>query len=222
MKNGYKGAFITFEGPEGSGKTTQSSRLVSFCRDKGLDVVYTREPGGTLIGDYIRSILLDPKNSEMVPKTELLLYAAGRSQHVEETILPSLKQGKVVICDRFMDATTAYQGYGRQIDMELIETLNRIAVGSCEPDLTILLDIEASRGLRKAIALSKDESAGRPDRMEELGLEFHRRVRAGYKKIFEENPQRVHYIYVSRDEEQIFQDILAAVTPVLKRKGILK
>ncbi|MEW5693381.1 MAG: dTMP kinase [Candidatus Hydrogenedentota bacterium] len=214
-----RGIFITFEGPEGSGKTTQSSRLVQYLRDRGNEVLYTREPGGSLIGDKIRGLLLDPKNKEMISTTELLLYAACRAQHIEEMIKPALMRGTIVICDRFMDSSTAYQGYGRQLDLELIETLNKIAVNGCLPDITLVLDIEAERGLKKAIALAKDESAGTPDRIEEMGISFHRRVREGYKKIQQKEPDRVKYIYVNDDEDKIFEKVLDFVKLMLIERG---
>src|SRR3989338_4539555 len=161
-----RGTFITLEGPEGSGKSTQARLLCAYLKRRGLKVLHTREPGGTQIGEKIREILLDKKNSAMRDETELLLYLAARAQIVNEIIRPALKKGFIVVCDRFSDATVAYQGYGAGLNIELIEKFNKIATCRLAPRLTILLDIETEKGLKRA--------ADR-DRMEEKSVEFHKR-----------------------------------------------
>jgi dTMP kinase len=172
--------FITFEGIEGCGKTTQIRLLAESLQARGLRVLATREPGGCPIADAIRGILLDSANSGMAPKTELLLYAAARAQHVYEVISPALREGKAVLCDRFTDATLAYQGYGRSLDRELIDRLNRLAAGDVVPDLTLLLDFPPEEGLRRARLRNESLPEINEDRFEQESLDFHRRVRAGY------------------------------------------
>ena len=172
--------FITFEGIEGCGKTTQIRLLAESLQARGLRVLATREPGGCPIADAIRGILLDSANSGMAPKTELLLYAAARAQHVYEVISPALREGKAVLCDRFTDATLAYQGYGRSLDRILIDRLNRLAAGDVVPDLTLLLDFPPEEGLRRARLRNESLPEINEDRFEQESLDFHRRVRAGY------------------------------------------
>lgn len=175
--------FITFEGIEGCGKTTQESRLAESLAKMGYPVVVTREPGGCSIAEQIRAILLDAGNRAMVPLAELLLYAAARAQHVEEVIRPALDSGKIVICDRFTDATAAYQGYGRSLDLELIGGLNRLATGGVVPDLTILLDCPEEVGLSRAMARINATEGAREERFEQESLAFHRMVREGYLRL---------------------------------------
>ncbi|MBU4205198.1 MAG: dTMP kinase [Candidatus Omnitrophica bacterium] len=178
-----QGLFITFEGPEGSGKSTHSKLLCEFLRRKSVRVLHTREPGGTVISEKIRKILLDPENKRMDVITEMLLYMAARSQIVKQKILPALKQGKVVVCDRFLDATLAYQGYAGGLDIKLIEDIGRLATGGLAPDLTFLLDIDSEQGLARAGNVK--------DRMERKSLTFHRSVRKGYLRIAKKEPARV-------------------------------
>jgi len=168
------GAFITFEGVEGCGKSTQIACLERHLREKGMEVEVTREPGGTAIAEAIREVLLDPRHGDMGEVTELLLYAAARAQHVHGRIAPALKAGKVLLCDRFADSTTAYQGAGRGIDAALLDQLHRIATGGLRPDLTFLLDLDPEEGLARVRA------RGRTDRLEQEALAFHCRVREGY------------------------------------------
>lgn len=167
-----RGIFITLEGIEGSGKTTQAMFLRDLLRAKGFDVVMTREPGGPPIAEKIRDILLDPINKRMVPLTELFLYEASRAQHVAEIIRPAIDAGKAVLCDRFFDASTAYQGSARGLDLATVRNLNILATGGLKPDLTLVLDLPAEVGLRRL--------ARTPDRIESEALEFHERVRQGY------------------------------------------
>jgi dTMP kinase len=170
---------ITCEGIEGSGKSTQISHLASHLRGQGREVVVTREPGGCPIADAIRRILLDPANQQLGATTELLLYAAARAQHVEEVIRPALAQGAIVLCDRFIDATIAYQGFGRGLDLTLIKQLNQVASTGVLPDLTLLFDLPVAIGLSRALARNAValENEGR---FEAESLTFHERVRAGY------------------------------------------
>jgi dTMP kinase len=186
---GADGIFITLEGIEGSGKSTQAARLRDHLQARGLDVVVTREPGGSPIAEKIRKILLDPSNKKMVPLAELFLYEASRTQHVAEIIAPALEAGKCVICDRFFDASTAYQGSARGIDTGAVERLNLLATGGIKPDLTIVLDLPADAGLKRL---------GRSlDRLESESLEFHRRVREGYLRIAAGDPERVKVVDAS-------------------------
>lgn len=183
------GILITLEGIEGSGKTTQAARLRDYLVGRGLDVIVTREPGGSPIAEKIRKILLDPSNKEMVPLAELFLYEASRTQHVAEIIAPALAAGKCVICDRFFDASTAYQGGARGIDTRAVERLNLLATGGRKPDLTIVLDLPADSGLKRL---------GRSlDRLESESMEFHRRVREGYLLIAAGEPERVKVVDAS-------------------------
>ena len=174
------GYFITFEGIEGSGKTTQIGLLGEHLESLGYSVVITREPGGCAISDKIRSILLDADNSSISPLTELLLYAAARSQHVSEVIIPALKRGNIVLCDRFTDATLAYQGSGRGIAREKVDMLNQLACQSLRPDLTVLIDCDVSVGLERARRRIETTSGPREERFELEALEFHCSVRAAY------------------------------------------
>ncbi len=185
--------FISFEGIEGSGKTTQLRRLAENLRRRGGEVCLTREPGGCPIADDIRRILLHPDSRAMVPRAELFLYAAARAQHVEEIIRPALELGQVVLCDRFIDATLAYQGFGRRLDRQLIEDLNRQAAGGLMPRMTLLLDLPVEVGLRRA----RDRNALAFDaegRFEEESLDFHRRVRRGYLELARRHPERIRIV----------------------------
>nr|MBU1328491.1 dTMP kinase [Candidatus Omnitrophota bacterium] len=181
-----RGLFITFEGPEGSGKTTHSKLLCEFLHKKGFKVLHTREPGGTLISEKIRKILLDPKNKGMGVGCEMLLYMAARAQIVKEKILPSLEQRKIVICDRFTDATLAYQGYAGGIDLKVIDNIASIVTKGLKPDITFLLDIDARLGLLRA-GRSKD-------RMERKSVLYHNKVRSGYLDIARKESGRVKVI----------------------------
>jgi dTMP kinase len=180
-----KGFFISFEGIEGTGKTTQARLLSGRLSDEGRDVIMTFEPGGTVIGSKIREILLLPDHGEMSAITELLLYNADRAQHLTEKIIPAVNEGKIVVTDRFSDATVAYQGYARGIDRALIMSLDRLATGSLRPDLTILFDLDVEAGL------ARNRSANKTDRLELEDISFHRRVREGYLDIAKAHPDRI-------------------------------
>ena len=191
--------FITFEGIEGCGKSTQAGMLRDLLQSRGTSVLVTREPGGSPIGEQIRRILLDPGNHGMVALAELLLYEASRCQHVEAVIKPALDAGTVVICDRFFDASTAYQGYARGLDVAMVERLNLVATGGRKPDLTIVLDLPVEMGLRRL---------GRSlDRIEREAVEFHRRVRQGYLKIAESEPGRVKVVNAAGTIDDTFLNV---------------
>ena len=205
---------ITFEGSEGSGKSTQADRLAVHFQRCGIPCILTREPGGTPIGETIRELLqFAPHNSTMTAETELLLFAASRSQLVREVIRPALKRGTCVIADRFFDSTTAYQGAARKLDRQMIERLNTFAVGDCLPDITFVLDVDA------ATAMSRMQHAPRKaDRMEQQAAEFYERVREGYREIAARDPGRIVLIDGSRDADEIENEIwetLSSRFPIL-------
>lgn len=203
--------FITFEGIEGCGKTTQESLLVKALTERGYPVVMTREPGGCAIAEQIRAILLDAENRALVPLAELLLYAAARAQHVEEVIRPALDAGRIVICDRFTDATSAYQGFGRALDLELIGRLNRLATGGFSPDLTILLDCPEEVGLSRALARINAAEGAREERFEQESLAFHRSVRQGYLSLAASEPERFVVMDGTRGIEETAAAVMEAV-----------
>jgi dTMP kinase len=177
------GRFVTFEGIEGSGKTTQMRLLYEYLKERDVKVMVTREPGGTVIGEKIRGILLDPTTKGLVPRAELLLYGAARLQHIEEVIQPALDEGTTVLCDRFVDATIAYQGYGRELPLSEVKVVNSLVAVDLKPDLTILLDLPVEAGLKRARERNKADAASAASRFEEEDMAFHRRVREGYLAI---------------------------------------
>lgn len=199
--------FITFEGAEGSGKTTQIQLLADALRKQAIDVTTTREPGGTRIGNAIRSLLLDLRHTEISPRTETLLFQAARAQLVDEVILPALAAGRVVLCDRYADSTLAYQGYGRGQSRTVLRGLGAYATRELTPDLTIYLDIDVDAGL----ARKRTGAAEEWNRMENLEVEFHRRVRAGYLALAAEEPARWLVIDASLPIDAIQPAILARV-----------
>ncbi len=197
------GPFITFEGIEGSGKSTQIVLLEKYLSAHGKSVTLTREPGGTSIGDQIRKILLDPSNTSLDAKAELLLYAAGRAQHLAELIVPERRAGRIVLCDRFSDATLAYQGYGRGLDLELIRSLDKVVADAIRPDLTILLDIDAAVGLARARGRNSRGGLEAEARFENEELSFHERVRQGYLALAKQEPERFQIVDALPDPETI-------------------
>ena len=199
-----KGKFISFEGIEGTGKSTQAKLLQQHLLDRGREVVLTEEPGGTLISLRIREILLSVDHKNMKPLTELLLYNAARMQHIHEVILPAVDRGAIVITDRFTDSTYAYQGYGRGIDFKLLESIDRIATDCLRPDLTLLLDLDVETGLKRNRRINKT------DRLELENVEFHQRVRRGYHELAAREPDRIKLIHASGSIQEI-QDIVVSV-----------
>jgi len=202
--------FITLEGPEGCGKTTQLKLLDAWLQEMGYDTLATREPGGTKISEAVRAILLDPDNSEMTAEAEILLYSASRAQIVGEVIRPNLDRGTIVICDRYADSTLAYQGYGRQLDLETLKTITAFATGGLVPNLTIYLDIPIEVGLRRK---TDDEW----NRLENQELAFHERVRQGYLQMVEEDPDRWVVIDAARSLLDIQMEIRTCVAKLLPR-----
>lgn len=210
--------FITFEGIEGSGKTTQIALAAEYLRRLGYTVVTTREPGGCPIADAIREILLHPANSRLVDRAELFLYAAARAQHVDEVIRPALQQGQLVLCDRYTDATLAYQGYGRGLDLDLIEELNVLACGDCRPDLTLVLDMSHETGLRRALQRNSAENTAHESRFEQEALEFHQRVRDGYLALAQKAPERMRIIDASGSSDEVASRLSVCLGDFLSRK----
>ena len=210
--------FITFEGVEGSGKTTQIQRLKKYLTQKGIRCKVTREPGGCSVSEKIRKILLNPDHCEMVPATELLLYEAARAQHVEEVIKPFLEKEGVVLCDRFSDATLAYQGYGRRMDLKWIQRLNHLSSQGIRPDVTFLLDCPSDVGLKRAIERNRTLKQEREERFEREEIEFHRRVRKGYLAIARKEPSRVKVIDTRQGEERVFEKIRKIVDNLIEDK----
>lgn len=208
-----KGIFISFEGIEGSGKTTQARLLFDYLSRKGIDTLLTEEPGGTNIGRAIRAILLSPEHFIMNPVTELLLYNASRCQLMNEVIIPALLSDRMVISDRFSDSTYAYQGWGRGIDMGLIDQIDRISTRGIMPDITFLIDIDVEAGL------ARNKKANKVDRIELEEIEFHRKVRYGYLELARLQPERIKIIDGSRGIEEIHRHIITVVDSILSNQG---
>ncbi len=204
--------FITLEGIEGSGKTTQISNIVDFIHQKGKKAFATREPGGTAIGRRIRSILLDPESHDLSPEAELLLYTADRVQHIKTVIQPHLDAGEIVICDRYFDATLSYQGYARGLDIKMIRDLHGIACRSLMPDMTLLLDLAPETGLMRAWAqIEKGARSGTETRFEKEKLEFHEKVRSGYRQLAAEDADRFVIIDAEQDAKSVTEQIVAVL-----------
>jgi len=213
-----EGLFITMEGIEGCGKSTQTRLLAAHLQAKGISCIATREPGGTRIGDLVRSILLNPEHGELSPRGELLLYAAARAQHVDSIIRPALQEGKVVVCDRYTDSTIAYQGYGLGIDVETIRVINAIATDRLFPHLTFIFDLDPEVGLRRKFGDAVSSSLS-GDRIEKRNLAYHERVRQGYARIASEHPERVRVIDAEQSPEAIHQIVLQHTEEWLNRLG---
>jgi dTMP kinase len=201
--------FITFEGGDGTGKTTQLKALESHLRGKGRSCISTREPGGTSLGKLIRQVLLEIGKQPIASPTELFLYLADRAQHVQEVILPAIESSKIVLCDRYTDSTLAYQGYGRGIDLGLLRQLNEFANRGVKPDLTLLLDCPVELGLSRTTQRqpSAGSAGGREDRFEREKVEFHEKVRAGFLAMARAGPERFRIIDASRSVEQVSREI---------------
>lgn len=205
--------FITFEGPEGSGKTSQLPALAEYLSQIGYDVLTTREPGGTPIGDQIRAVLLDNKNTTMQPRTEILLFQASRAQLVDQIIQPHLEKGGIVLCDRYADSTLAYQGYGYGRDIEELSAIIRFATNDLEPDLTLLLDVDVETGLLRR------NTAGDINRLDAYNLDFHRRVREGYHQLAQADPERWVVVNASQPADVVQEEIRKIVSQRLHSEG---
>ncbi|RHB47003.1 dTMP kinase [Exiguobacterium sp. AM39-5BH] len=209
-----KGMFITVEGPDGSGKTTQLQLLVRSLTEIGYEVVVTREPGGTKVGNSIREVLLSPEHDEMTPRVEMMLYAASRAQNIDQVIRPALKRGAIVVCDRFVDASIAYQGYGLQYDLNQILSLNEWATAGIKPDLTFLFDLTPDQASRRM------KERGQLDRIESRDESFHQRVYDGFKKILEHHPDRMVRIDANATIEMIQDEVLDITLERLNERGV--
>jgi dTMP kinase len=206
--------FITFEGPDGSGKTTQIQKIVRMLTGEGFDVVVTREPGGTEISNQVREILMNMKNKSMFPRTEILLFCSARAQLVEELIRPALAAGKIVVSDRYADSTLAYQGFGHGIDQLVLRQLLNFTTGNLWPDLTLLLDISPEKGLQRRLSNKVEWN-----RMDDYQLAFHQRVRDGYLTLAKEYRDRWEVIDADRDGEIIQTEIIQLIHNRLNKKG---
>ena len=195
-----KGYFITLEGPDGSGKTTVADELTNRLSQKGIEVVHTREPGGIEISESIRNIILDPKNTSMDGKTEALLYAASRRQHLVEKVFPAVKQGKVVICERFLDSSLAYQGYGRGLGIDEVLNINLFAIDNTYPDMTIYLDVDEQVGLARL------QDRAFKDRLDQESIDFHHKVKQGYDEVLKRFKDRITIVDASRDVNTVIDD----------------
>ncbi|KQX57712.1 MULTISPECIES: dTMP kinase [unclassified Paenibacillus] len=203
------GIFITFEGPDGAGKTTQLKKLAEELKKQGHDVLVTREPGGTAISDQIRSIILDPVNKEMVDQAEVLLYASSRAQHVHQLILPALAAGRIVLCDRFIDASVAYQAYGLGVDVDMVKAISRYASSGLQATRTYILDVPVEVSLARLHhrASGTGVNAQQLDRIEQKNVDYHSRVREGFHQIAADHPERVRVVNANRSEDEIAKDI---------------
>ncbi len=207
MKRLYKGKFITFEGSEGSGKSTQIKLLYAYLRARRKNPLWVREPGGVKISEAIRRILLDVKNKKMNDLCETLLYMAARSQLVSQRIFPALRQGRVVLCDRFLDSTIVYQGYGNGVDLDFIRRIGKYATQNIKPDLTFIFDLGVMKGLFR--------KGQKKDRIEQRSLGYHQRVRSGYLKLASEEPQRIKLIQGNRSKAEIQKELRGWVDRLL-------
>lgn len=204
-----KGLFITFEGADGSGKTTQLNNIKSFLEQKGFDVVVTREPGALEIGQKIRNILLH-HDGIVADRCEMFLFLADRAQHIEMFIKPAIKDGKIVLCDRHTDSTIAYQGYGRGQDINLLKELNEIAVNTIKPDLTLVFDVSTE--------VAQERVGNEKDRMESAGIEFHKKVRNGYLELQKQEPDRIKLVNANNSIEEVFEETKNIVEKLLQGK----
>ncbi|MBI4854664.1 MAG: dTMP kinase [Acidobacteria bacterium] len=207
------GIFITFEGIDGCGKTTQLGMLAALLAAHSIPHLITREPGGTLVGNKIREIILDPTHNKLSSKTELLLYAADRAQHVFEELKPSLEKGEIILCDRYTDATIAYQAYGRKLPVKLINQLNLIATDGLAPDLTLLFDLPVEEAEKR---MSNPNSLRSKDRLEQEQRDFHQRVRQAYLALAEKFPDRFRTISALGTSQEIFYQVSQVVIPKIK------
>lgn len=211
-----KGLFFTIEGPDGSGKSTVSKILVKKLEELGISVLHTREPGGIEIAEQIRNVILNPKNITMDGRTEALLYAASRRQHLVEKVIPALKKKKFVLCERFLDSSLAYQGYARKLGEKDILSINKFAIDSNMPDLTIYLDIDEKKGLKRI------ENRPGKDRLDKESQKFHHEVVKGYKKVVEKNKKRIKVVNADQDIDNVVNDCMKIITKYLYDKRYIK
>ena len=197
-----KGLFIVLEGPDGSGKTTVANAVCAKLEERGYGVVHTREPGGIEISEKIRDIILDPKHTMMDAKTEALLYAASRRQHLVEKVFPAIAEGKLVICERFLDSSLAYQGYGRQLGFDEVLSINLFAIDNTYPDMTIYLDVD------EEVGLSRLSDRAFKDRLDQESIDFHHRVAEGYQEVLRRFKDRIRIVDASRGKEEVIEDSL--------------
>lgn len=214
MKN-VKGVFIAFEGPDGSGKSTMIRMIAQYFTEMNIDFIETREPGGTKIGEDIRRILLDNSNKDMFPETEALLYAASRGQHFKEKILPAIGEGKVVLCDRFLLSSLAYQGVGRGLGIEEVMMINDFAIKGIRPDLTLFFHVDPDTTL-----IRKTNKKG-GDRLEREGKSFHRKVYDGYMELIKRYPENIEIVDATKSKGEVFEETKKIIINFLKRKGIV-
>lgn len=205
-----KGLFITFEGNEGCGKTTVSTRLYETLKKEGYQVIQTREPGGIAIAEQIREVILNTNNTAMDARCEALLYAAARRQHLVEKVIPALEEGAIVLCDRFIDSSLAYQGVARGLGIDEIYHVNEFAIDTYMPDATIFLKIRPEVGLKRI------DARGEKNRLDAESLEFHHAVAQGYEEVIKRYPQRVHVINAEEDEDTVFKNVYACVKQLVK------
>lgn len=207
-----KGIFITFEGPDGAGKTTILNMLSEELKEKGVEAVFTREPGGIRIAEQIREVILNKENTEMDPRTEALLYAAARRQHIVEKVIPVLNEGKIIICDRFIDSSLAYQGYAREIGVDDVYSINMFAIDGVMPEVTLYFDLEPERGLMRI-----NGNEGREvNRLDLEKMDFHLKVQTGYKQLIEKFPDRIKVINADQSLENVYRDVKEVLVPYLK------
>ena len=204
-----KGLFITFEGPDGSGKTSVATAVCERLQQQGYEVVHTREPGGIEISEEIRNIILDPKNTAMDARTEALLYAASRRQHLVEKVFPAMKEGKIVICERFLDSSLAYEGYGRQLGFDEVLSINLFAIENTYPDMTIYLDVD------EEIGLSRLANRSFKDRLDQESIDFHHRVSQGYKEVLKRFKDRIEIVDASKDKETVIEESMKRILALI-------
>ena len=204
-----KGLFITFEGPDGSGKTSVATAVCERLSKMGYEVVHTREPGGIEISEEIRNIILDPKNTAMDARTEALLYAASRRQHLVEKVFPAMKQGKIVICERFLDSSLAYQGYGRKLGFDEVLSINLFAIENTYPDKTIYLDVD------EEIGLSRLADRSFKDRLDQESIDFHHRVSEGYREVLKRFSDRMEIVDASKDKETVIEESMKRILDLI-------
>jgi dTMP kinase len=207
-----KGIFITFEGPDGAGKTTILNMLSEEFREKGIEAVFTREPGGIRIAEQIREVILNKENTEMDSRTEALLYAAARRQHIVEKVIPALNEGKVIICDRFIDSSLAYQGFAREIGVDDVYSINMFAIDGVMPGVTLYFDIEPERGLMRISGNDGREV----NRLDLEKMDFHLKVQQGYKHLIDKFPERIKVINADQSLDDVYRDVKEVLIPYLK------